>query len=63
MDVRILSVSVIDTGIGIKDSDLTSLFQQFGTIDNFGELNNKGIGLGLVISQKIVNTLGGKITV
>ena len=50
MDDKVLSVAIIDTGIGIKESDLSSLFQQFGTINNFGELNNNGIGLGLVIS-------------
>ncbi|MFD2937881.1 PAS domain-containing sensor histidine kinase [Spirosoma flavum] len=54
-------IQVIDTGIGIPASDLSSLFQTF-----FRASNSKGIqgtGLGLVIAQQFVELQGGTLTV
>ena len=39
------------------------MFKSFGYIDDGKKLNVNGIGLGLNISQKIVDLLGGKIAV
>ena len=49
-----LKISVVDTGLGIKQNQIGSLFQNFGYIDdeNGQKLNSKGIGLGLSISKK-----------
>ena len=59
---RFLKIKVIDTGIGISKADSKGLFQVFGMIHKHrGELNIKGTGLGLTISQKLVKMLGGKI--
>ena len=52
---------VKDTGIGIKEEDLSKLFQLFGFINATEEINTQGIGLGLHISKQIVNFLGGEI--
>ena len=52
---------VKDTGIGIKEEDLSKLFQLFGFINATEEINTQGIGLGLHISKHIVNHLGGEI--
>jgi signal transduction histidine kinase len=50
---------VQDTGIGIKEEDLSKLFKFFGkAYDNNEELNPSGIGLGLTICNKILNELG-----
>ena len=58
-----MKVSVIDTGIGISESDSKGLFQVFGMIHKHrDEFNMKGTGLGLTISQKLVRMLGGKIS-
>ena len=60
---RLMKVSVIDTGIGISESDSKGLFQVFGMIHKHrDEFNMKGTGLGLTISQKLVRMLGGKIS-
>lgn len=40
---------------------MDKLFKPFGYIDDGQQLNTKGIGLGLNISQQIVNMLGGRI--
>jgi len=49
-----LVISVTDTGIGIKKSDIIKLFKLFGTLKNTSQMNTQGIGLGLVISENIV---------
>lgn len=56
-----LSISVKDTGIGIPDSKLSQLFQVFGRIDDVmhNKLNPLGCGLGLHISNMLVQYLRG----
>ena len=58
-----LVIQVKDTGIGIKNKDRIKLFKLFGKLQNTKGMNTQGIGLGLVISQNIVNEFGGKIGV
>ena len=53
---------VKDTGIGIKESDLESIFNRFTKIEENKALY-RGTGLGLSISKSLVNMLGGKIWV
>lgn len=57
-------ISVIkDTGIGIKEGDLTRLFKFFGCIAKSKDINRGGMGLGLTISKMILQQLNGEITV
>jgi signal transduction histidine kinase len=51
-------VSVSDTGIGIPDGDLTSIFERFRQVDRG---DRTGLGLGLYISLWIVEAHGGRI--
>ena len=50
-----LVIQVQDTGIGIKNKDRIKLFKLFGKLQNTRKMNTQGIGLGLVISENIVN--------
>ena len=59
----ILSVSVQDTGIGIKPEDLAKLFQFFSQVSSSKNINKSGMGLGLTISKMIIQQLGGEIEV
>ena len=52
-----------DTGIGIKQSDMDSLFTLFGKLQRTASLNSEGLGLGLRICKQIVEQNGGKIFV
>ncbi|HER23698.1 MAG TPA: hypothetical protein ENO17_01325 [Candidatus Atribacteria bacterium] len=54
-----VEVSVRDSGIGIKKEDISKLFNAFSQIN----LLIEGTGLGLYLSQKLANLLGGGITV
>ena len=50
---RLLKVSVKDTGVGIAEADHDKLFKLFGFLKDNRKVN-VGIGLGLMISQKIM---------
>jgi signal transduction histidine kinase len=46
-----LEIQIQDSGTGIKKEDQCKLFKLFGFLDATAELNSKGVGLGLHISQ------------
>lgn len=56
-----IDFEIKDEGKGIKDIEVCNLFKEFGITTN--SYNNKSNGLGLCVSQKIANLLGGKIIV
>ena len=58
-----VTVSVIDTGIGIASEDITHLFQKFYRIDNSSTRTIGGTGLGLYLCRSIIERAGGKIWV
>ena len=58
-----LTVSVSDTGIGIKSENFEALFDSFSRINNSENRNIEGTGLGLAISKHLIELMGGQITV
>lgn len=54
-------ISIIDTGIGIRQEDNEKIFQPFFRGKNILELDNRGTGLGLYIARLIIESHGGKI--
>ncbi|KPF50504.1 histidine kinase [beta proteobacterium AAP121] len=55
--------TVADTGIGIAPPALAHIFQPFYQVDSTRSRLRGGTGLGLVISQRIVEAMGGRIEV
>lgn len=58
-----LRICVSDTGIGIAQERVHSIFNLFEQADNSVTRRYGGIGMGLGISQRIVKIMGGRITV
>lgn len=58
-----LKVSVIDTGIGIKEEDLPKLNQTFVRIDEQKNRSIQGTGLGLSISTSLLKLMNSKLDV
>ena len=58
-----LIIKIQDTGIGIENDILKKLFQPFTQADASISRKYGGTGLGLVISQSLVNLMGGRIWV
>ena len=54
-------LEIVDTGVGIKKEDLGKLFCDFSRLDQ--GMNNTGTGLGLSICKKMIEKMGGKVSV
>ena len=62
-DVCTLTLSVADTGMGIKPEDIGKLFTKFQRFDLEKNNSVEGTGLGLSITKKMVELMGGKVDV
>ncbi len=58
-----LNISVADTGIGIRKTDLAHLFDVFQRVDEKKTHAIEGTGLGLAICKNLVEIMGGEIRV
>jgi PAS domain S-box-containing protein len=58
-----IEISVHDTGIGIRDEDLSRLFREFEQIGSTRDSAIEGSGLGLALTKKLVELHGGSIRV
>ncbi|MBX3446781.1 MAG: HAMP domain-containing histidine kinase [Parvibaculaceae bacterium] len=56
-----LVLSVKDTGIGIKSSDMERIFEPFVQVEDAMSRTHQGTGLGLPLVRKIMNLHGGTI--
>jgi len=62
-DKSFLMFSVIDTGIGIPEDALVTIFDEYRQVDRTISKKYGGTGLGLAITRKILKELGGAIWV
>ena len=62
-DVIDLKLVVEDTGMGIKEEDLTAIFESFRQLDMNRNRQSEGTGLGLAITKQLIALMNGDIQV
>ena len=58
-----ITISVVDTGIGMTPEQMGKLFQEFSQASSATAIRYGGTGLGLAISRRFCRMMGGDITV
>ena len=58
-----LEIAVEDTGIGVKKKDMQKIFETFTRLDMEASSSETGTGLGLAVSNRLVEMMGGKLDV
>jgi signal transduction histidine kinase/HAMP domain-containing protein/ActR/RegA family two-component response regulator len=58
----IIAFAVTDTGIGVSDDNLKTIFEAFQQGDGTTSRRSGGTGLGLAISREVAAQLGGRVT-
>lgn len=59
----VLDIDVVDTGIGIAEENHERVFEEFGQVEGPHQARVKGTGLGLPLSRKLAELLGGTLVV
>ena len=62
-DEILLSISVTDTGMGIKKENLEYIYEAFHRVNDENVTRIEGTGLGLPICKNLMDLMGGKISV
>ena len=62
-DISKLTITVSDTGRGIKKEQMDNLFTKFNRLEEDKNTTIEGTGLGLAITKSLVEMMGGKIVV
>lgn len=62
-DKIILEIAVEDTGIGVKEKDIARIFETFTRLDMEASRTEEGSGLGLAVTNHLVQMMGGSLNV
>src|SRR3970040_543381 len=58
-----VELEIIDTGIGIEESKIDSIFEPFHQADNSTRRSYSGLGIGLTVARRMAELIGGKLAV
>jgi len=58
-----IDFEIIDTGIGIEEGKLDSIFEPFHQTDSSTQRAHSGLGLGLTVARRMADLIGGTVTV
>jgi two-component system, sensor histidine kinase len=62
-DGKSVDFEVTDTGAGIEESKIDSIFEPFHQADNSAQRAYSGLGLGLTVARRMAELIGGKLEV
>ena len=62
-DQKNIFIDIYDNGVGIPENEINYVFDRLYTVEKSRNLKVKGSGLGLTIVKKLVEALGGEISV
>jgi len=62
-DPAVVRISVIDQGVGISPDQVTTIFENFSQADSHVHRRYGGTGLGLTISKRLTELMGGRMGV
>ena len=62
-DKILMEIAVEDTGVGVKEKDIAKIFETFNRLDMEASRSEEGTGLGLAVTNRLVELMGGKLTV
>jgi len=62
-DEKNIFIDIYDNGVGIPENEINYVFDRLYTVEKSRKLDLRGSGLGLAIVKKLVQALGGKISV
>ena len=54
---------IMDTGVGIEQSKIDSIFEPFHQADNSMQRSYSGLGIGLTVARRMAELIGGKLAV
>jgi two-component system, sensor histidine kinase and response regulator len=58
-----VEIEITDTGIGIEQGKIDSIFEPFHQADNSIHRSYSGLGIGLTVARRMAELIGGKLTV
>ena len=62
-DEKSITISILDTGLGLSEKDIDKVFERFFRVDSYSEYSISGIGLGLSVVKMICDRLQFEIKV
>jgi signal transduction histidine kinase len=62
-EIDLVHIAIKDTGIGIPENKIETIFEKFVQADTSINRKYGGTGLGLTITKSLIHIMGGKITV
>ena len=58
-----VEIEITDTGVGIEQSKIDSIFEPFHQADNSIQRSYSGLGIGLTVARRMAELIGGKLSV
>jgi signal transduction histidine kinase len=58
-----VQITIEDKGIGISPADLPNIFEPFYRVDSVRQGQTRGVGLGLYLVKRMIESMGGRISV